>query len=298
VKKLLIAAVSVIAVLLWRHQRSELKILQIRNERLAASAQVLIDRAQSAQSARHSLEEKLAGLRTELRALPANSESAGENSATRLPNPDPVHKGGWPAGADFIYLPKQYLTNAGYQLLNGGHLTDEAAALLGMSPADREAADKTFGDLLDQFHRLEIQRMQPVGPPTGWPVGSAGSTAPGAISFDSALVYHVPDLSADISTAQATFQAALQQNLGASRADIISSAADSYLRQNLSDLGAGDRLVGFLWQAESDGTKSLWYGVADDRNGEGSFERVGQNLDLNSPIAYYAQLFGVKLPGQ
>jgi hypothetical protein len=59
-------------------------------------------------------------------------------------------------------------------------LTDEAAALLGMSPAERESTDSAFGDLLGQFRRVEIQRMESVAPPVGWLAGAAGSTrAPG-----------------------------------------------------------------------------------------------------------------------
>ena len=52
--------------------------------------------------------------------------------------------------------------------LSGGQLTDEAAALLGMSPAERESADNAFGELLNQFRRAEIQRMEPIAPPAGW----------------------------------------------------------------------------------------------------------------------------------
>jgi hypothetical protein len=194
-------------------------------------------------------------------------------------------------------LPKQYLTNAGYQLLNAGQLTDEAAALLGMSPTERESADNAVGDLLDQFRRLEIQRMEPVAPPAGWGVG--GSKSMGALGspFDSALTYRIPDLSEDLSAAQTDFAGRLQQILGPSRADLVAGAAESYVRQNLDDLGTGERIVGFVWQPEADGTHSLWYAAADARHGEGAFQRVGTDLDPNSQTAYYARLFGVQLPG-
>jgi hypothetical protein len=194
-------------------------------------------------------------------------------------------------------LPKQYLTNVSYQLLKGDHLTDEAAALLGMSVAERESTDKSFADLTDQFHRTEIQRMQQVDPPAGW-VTVGDASPPGFLKFASALTYHIPDLTDEMNSTQTSFMDQLQQNLGASRAQIIASAADSYLRQNMSDLGAGERTVGFAWSPENDGTQSLWYAVADARNGEGAFQRVDANLDPNSQIAYYARLFGVKLPEQ
>jgi hypothetical protein len=177
-------------------------------------------------------------------------------------------------------------------------LTDEAAALLGMSPAERESTDRAMGALLDQFRDAEIQRMELVAPPAEWPVGATPVTGAPGMRFDSALTYHLPDLSGDISTAQTAFLGQLQQDLGASRADLVASTAASYLRQNLDDLGAGDRTIGFLWQAESDGACSLWYGAADARKGQGAFQRVGDDLDPNSQVAYYARLFGIKLPGQ
>jgi hypothetical protein len=300
-KLLVIAMVSVVTFLVWRRQRPVLEGVLIQDERLVAVAAELQERAQRADSARQSAEQQLTNLRGELDShAAAAANQVSRNPGPQIvppPEPDPAHQGGWPSGAGFFYLPKQYLTNASYQLLNGGQLTDEAAALLGMSPAERESTDNAFGELLNQFRRVEIQRMEPVAPPAAWSLGAPGSPRAPGMSFDSALTYHIPDLSKDISAAQTTFLGQLQQDLGASRADIVASAADAYTRQNLDDLGAGDRTVGFVWMPESDGTHSLWYAAADARKGEGAFQRVGEDLDPNSQIAYYAQLFGIKLPG-
>jgi hypothetical protein len=300
-KLLIIAVVSAVTFLVWRHQRPVLEGLRVQNERLAAVAAELTERARRAESARQSAEQQLTSLRAELNSRLATApdqtnQNPGPPTAPS-PEPDPAHQGGWPSGAGFFYLPKQYLTNASYQLLSGGQLTDEAAALLGMSPPERESTDNAFGELLNQFRRVEIQRMEPVAPPAGWSVGASSSAGAPGLPFDSALTYHIPDLSKDISAAQTAFLGQLQQDLGASRAGIVASAADSYLRQNLDDLGAGDRIVGFVWQPESDGTHSLWYAAADARKGEGAFQRVGEDLDPNSQTAYYAQLFGIRLPG-
>jgi hypothetical protein len=298
---LLIALVSAITFLVWRHQRPVLEGVRIQNERLAAVAAELKERAQRAEAAQESAEQQLTGLRGELNSRKvAASEQMNQNPAlqtARPPEPDPTHQGGWPADAGFFYLPKHCLTNAAYQLLSGGRLTDEAAALLGMTPAERESTDNAFNELLSQFRRVEIQRMEPVTAPANWSIGASGSTGAPGMPFDSALTYHIPDLTKDISAAQTAFLGQLQQCLGASRADIVASAADSYLRQNMDNLGAGDRIVGFVWQPESDGTHSLWYAAADARKGEGAFQRVGEDLDPNSQTAYYAQLFGIRLPG-
>ena len=182
-------------------------------------------------------------------------------------DPDPLHQGGWPQKAAFFYLPKQYLTNVSYRLLQGGRLTDEAAALFGMSAADRDSTDKAFDELVDQFHRAQIQRMEQVPPPSGWMIG-ADSSAPHALNFDSALTYRIPDLTDDINSARTTFSDQLQQTLGPCRAQIIASAADSFFSQNMDDLQAPQHTIGFAWASESDGTHSLWYAVADARHGK------------------------------
>jgi hypothetical protein len=284
----------------WHRQRPLLEALRVQNERLVAVAATLKDRAQRAESARQSAELQLASLRVELKsraATPSDQVNLDPSPQTTPPLvPDPARQGGWPSAAAFFYLPKQYLTNASYQLLSGGQLTDEAAALLGMSPVERESADNAFAELLGQFRRLEIQRMEPVAPPAGWLAAASGSPHAPGLSFDSALTYLIPDLSKDISASQTAFLDQLQQALGVSRANIVASAADASLRQNMDDLGAGDRIVGFVWMPESDGTHSLWYAAADARKGEGAFQRVGEDLDPNSQTAYYAQLFGIKLP--
>lgn len=299
-KLFLIALVAALTLIVWRRQRPALVSARLQNERLASVAAELKDHAQRADSLRQSAEQQLGNLRDELkshRTLEADMLNRNPAQPPPPPAPDPAHQGGWPIGESFVYLPKQYLTNAAYQLLRGGQLTDEAAALLGLSHAEREATDKTFGDLLDQFRRLELQRMESIAPPAGWPIGPGDSNGSPGMHFDSVLTYHIPDLSGDISAAQTAFSSQLQQTLGTSRTEIVASAADSFLRQNMDDLGSGDRIVGFVWQAEPDGTHSLWYATADARNGDGSFQRVDEDLDPNSQTAYYARLFGVKLPG-
>jgi hypothetical protein len=298
----ILIAVIAATVFVWNSQRPHLAVIRAQNERLADVASELKQRAERADAAKQAAEARLAKLRDDLKARREVVAEFKRQDQGRQPppppDPDPTRSGGWPTDAAFFYLPKQYLTNASYQLLNGGRLTDEAAALLGMSPAERESTDKAFTDLLDQFRRLEIQRMEPIAAPAGWMVGAGQQPgAPSAMSFDSSLTYRIPDLSQDIGTAQKAFVDQLQQGLGASRADIVSSAANSFLRQNLDDLGTGDRIVGFVWQPESDGSHSLWYANADALRGEGAFQRVDESLDPNSQTAYYARLFGVKLPG-
>jgi DNA-directed RNA polymerase specialized sigma24 family protein len=116
--------------------------------------------------------------------------------------------------------------------------------------------------------------------------------------FDSGVAYRIPNLTAEVEAIRQTFSQQLNQTLGSSRAQLLEQAADSHIRQNLDDLGAGERTIGFIWQIENDGTRSVIYGIADAQHGGSSFQRIPDNLDPNSQIAYYARTFGVELPGQ
>ncbi len=298
-KKLVIAvAIAVIGVLVWKHQATGLRSVDVQNSRLAAAVAELEARAAAAKSKSDAAEQRLAAIRSESLRTPIAKTGGDPREIADThapPDPDPSRNGGWPAGASFMYLPKQYLTNASFRLFEGGRLTDEAAALYGMSPGERDATEKAFDYLVEEFHKIEISKMAAVDPPAGWgPL--ANSDTPSAMHFDSALTYQIPDLTQDINAARAGFADQLQQALGQSRAQMLSSAASSYLADNLNDLGSGDRIVGFMWEPESDGTHSLWYAQAGGGAGQGSFQLVQPDLDPNSQIAYYARLFGVPLP--
>jgi hypothetical protein len=292
---LIITIIAAISIPLWNGQSTRLHAVQLQNQRLAAAVAELDDRAARAKANRTSAEKTLAELRSELgrrnSAMASASPQMDNNAAP--PEPDPSRHGGWPQSAEFFYLPKEYLTNVSYKLFDGGQLTDEGAYLFGMSLSERQATDKLFDDLVGQFHSTEISRMAQVDPPEGW-VAPPGA---GSVNhFDSDLIYNIPDLTGDIDAARTGFLNQLQQTVGGSRADLIVSAASSYLVDNLNDLGTGNRRVGFLWQPEPDGGHSLWFAAAGTGYGAGSFQLVTPDLDPNSQIAYYARLFGVQLP--
>ena len=300
-KLVIIVSILGLGVAVWSRQRPQMQRIEVQNRRLAAAAEELRARAERAETARQSAEQRLADLRREWESQPVPAAAAPGADSSPQPRqslqPDPAHQGGWPPDEAFFYLLKQYLTNANYRLLDGERLTDEAAAIFGMSAAERDAVDQAFGELADQFHRVEIQHMQLAPPPVNWanPTDPAASRA---MSFDSVLTYRITDLSDDLDAARKAFGDQLEQALGTARAQFITPAAESYLRQDLDDLGAGDRVVGFVWERDSDGSYSLWYGRADARHGTGFFERVPNDVDPHSQTAYYARLFGVGLPGQ
>lgn len=285
-----IIAVLAVATALWFYLHSRCQSLQAEQAALKQTLDELRARTDQATSARRAAEDRLTNLRPQ---VAANRSAALQSTASELAQasdneqPDPAHQGGWPAGADFFYLPKDYLTSVSYPLLQDGQVTDEAAVLLGLAPAERSSVNQAVTNLLGQFRQVETQRLQKVAPPADW-------TGTGS---DSNVTYRIPSLSNEILTLRQSFAQQLRTILGDTRLDLFQQAADSFLREQLDDRGATERTVGFLWKPESDGSHSLWYGVKDAGQA-GTLERVPDQVDPGSPIAYYANLFGVKLPNQ
>jgi hypothetical protein len=206
--------------------------------------------------------------------------------ANDLIPPDPAKQGGWPFGAGYFYLPKQFLTNVSYRALADDQITDEATALLGMSAAEREAVNQLFSNRISEFRRAEIERMQRIDPPAEWRTND----------LDWSLVYHIPSLAPELEMARRTFSQRLNETLGATRVQLLEESSGMHFQNDYDALGARQRIVGFFSKSESDGSHSLWYAMWDSRPGFRALKRVSSdNADLQ--VAYYAKLFGVKLPG-
>jgi hypothetical protein len=211
----------------------------------------------------------------------------------KLVSPDPNRNGGWVISQGFFYMPKTNLAAVKYRPIEGNSLTDEAAALFGLAPAERHAVNRAISSLFEGYRKTEGAAMKPVEIPAGW-VGQAESSA---IHFDSGVAMQIPDLSDKLKDLRADFSQHIDRTLrDPARAQSLEEALDRHFDQQFDDLGRGQRTIAFMWQPEKDGTKSLWYGIASARDGEGSFSRVPANLDPSSQMAYYASLLGVQLP--
>ncbi|MDB6131645.1 MAG: hypothetical protein JWM04_2752 [Verrucomicrobiales bacterium] len=279
--------------IVWRQQHAESKVMAAANARLVKLADQLEKSKVEPVAEFETNHQKLLDLRKQLEVQESNlardRQSRTQPVTNSFPLPEPERMGGWPKGFEFIYFPKSFLTNVSYALLAGDKLTPEAIALLGLSETEKQSVNRSFADLLGRYRQLEAQQMRPVDPPSTWGNGQ----------FDTALTYRIPDLTSNLEAGRREFSASLQQSLGDARAQLVEEAAQNHIRKYTDDLGGGERVVGFLWQPESDGTHSLWYGISNTKKNQGgSFQRVPDHVDANSQMAYYARLLGVKLPGQ
>lgn len=295
-KLLLILFVVCLTSLIWTRQHARRHSIIIENERLAARMDALAARAREADAARENATRLSDAARAQLATRQAALAEAAPvtNRPAFVPPaaPDPAHQGGWPTTGTYLYIPKQYLTNTHYKLLEAGRLTDDAATLLGMSAAERSAVDQLYSGLLSQFRQLEINNMRRIPLPESWEGATFGA------KLESSVACQISGLAAEMDAARQAMYQQLQQTLGSSRAQLLDQDTDAYLREHMDTLGADERTIAFMTATESDGSHAIWYGIADPRHGGGSFQRVGPDLAPDSQIAYYANLLGVQLPGQ
>ncbi len=266
---------------LWSWRHAALVAMQGTNARLGQEIATLKARQAELDDARRLREVKLATETSHQLVEKRRSAASAATTPIAVAPADPNRHGGWPAGGSFVYLPKELLTKVGYRVTQGERLTDEASRLFGLSSGETEQVNAALSHLLESFRDVERQRMQPIDPPENW----------NTFKHDSAVAVKIPALTADLDALRQDFQTGLTATLGDTRGQLLGDALGNTFDARFESLGKDERVVGFMWQPESDGSRSLWFG-----RGDGSFARVMENPDPDSPLVYYANLLGVQLP--
>lgn len=295
-KKIVIILLSTaVAALFWAQQSRERQRLELENQWLSMLTNDLSRRITISENHLSKHLDRPSRLKQEIARL---QRAFNEAQAQRVlepsipePLPDPERLGGWPEETDYLYFSKLHLSNVDYKLLAGDRLTEEAALLMGMSSEEQESVNSALSDLLGRFGQLEIESMEQIELPASWGANDL-------VEVEFSLSYRIPDLQDAMQEERKLFSQQIEQILGPSRAVLLREASDSYLRQNVDDLGNGERTVGFFWEPNDNGEHSIWYGISGERYGQGTFNRISEDFNPDSQMAYYARLFGVTLPGQ
>lgn len=288
-KKLFIAGtIACVALLVVNMQHRRRVLIEKQNTQLASMAATLKRRSEENSRRQAAAEGRLHSLESGLPIRETSQTEACRNEIERaipIP-PDPSRQGGWPKDADYFYLPKAFLQQASFQVMNEQRLTEETAKLYNLSETERIEVDRAIGDLFAQLQSAESERMELVDLPDEWCHGQ----------FASGIAYHIPAFSDDVTAWRWELQQRLEATLGGERSSLLGQEIDGYLRDEWNDLGEGERTIGFVWHPEANGSQSIWYAIKDQRHGAGTFRRYLPGFDTNSSFAHYAELFGVELP--
>ena len=264
--------------------RASLANVRRANEKILSQVRVL--RAQSAE-----LEERRSGLQRQLnasqdrrRALQEGPVATPALESGEIAPPDPARRGGWPANAQYFYLPKKDLASVGYRLFEGNRLTDDASILFGMTAAERQAVDAAYDDMWRKFREMEIKGMEPVEKPKKWTHGEEG------------ISYRIPSLEKEALDLRSSFESSLQQTLGITRAQYLLEVSREHISTKLDDLGGDARIISFFQLHQPNGDTQMMYASLNERIGTGSARVIQEPLEEDSQAAYYARLFGIDVP--
>jgi hypothetical protein len=287
-KLLIVGTIACVGLLVFNGQQRRRVLIEKQNTQLASMAATLKKRSEENARRQAAAEARLHSLETELPIQETSQTDTSRNEIARdvpVP-PDPSHQGGWPKEVDYFYLPKAFLQQASFQVMNEQRLTEETAKLYNLSEPERVEVDRAIGDLFAQLRSAESERMELVDLPDEWCHGQ----------FASGIAYHIPAFSEDVVAWRRELQRRLEATLGEERSSLLGQEIDEYLRAEWNDLGEGERTVGFVWHPEANGSQSIWYAIKDQRHGAGTFRRHLPGGDTDSSFAHYAELFGVELP--
>ena len=72
--------------------------------------------------------------------------------------PDPTREGFWPNARPYFFLAKKHIPAVNYEAFSwSGGVTQEAAALFGMTKEERREIDSAIQTMFGQFHRRELE---------------------------------------------------------------------------------------------------------------------------------------------
>jgi len=279
---LILAVLAATGAVVLKQTRS-LAAVRIENHQLNRQRELLRTHLADLEKRQSSLEERTKAARQEVSQLSEQAPGGNLPSEDPIVAPDPLRQGGWPQAVSYFYLPKRDLKSVGYSVFEKDRLSDEAAALFGMSAAERESVDAAYNRLWQDFRALEIQSLEPVPQPDQWK------------NMIESTSYRIPALDHEANELRNGFETVVNQALGPTRTVYLMEAVNGFLASKLDDLGQHARVISFGYWRQPSGQMSPMYGVIDETEGTAD-ARGFKELDLDWPITYYARLFGVNVP--
>jgi RNA polymerase sigma factor (sigma-70 family) len=190
------------------NQTRSLAVIRIENHQLNNQRERLRTHLADLERRRGELEEHTRAARQEISRWSEQAPSVSRQNPDPIVAPDPLRQGGWPQGTSYFYLPKRDLKSVGYMVFDRDRLSDEAAALFGMSAAEREAVDAAYNRLWQDFRALEIQSLEPVPPPDRWK------------TMVESISYRIQALDREAGELRTEYETAVNQILGPTRTPI------------------------------------------------------------------------------
>lgn len=149
------------------YQRGALAKTRGETETLAKESGILERKIEEQRASLQDMEERGA---EQKRSLAGAAEKLSQARAAYVPvspqMPDPANEGHWPKERPYFYLAKKHIPAVNYEAFNQvGGVSDEAAALYGMTKEERGEIDAGIQTMFVQFHERELDGALPTNTP-------------------------------------------------------------------------------------------------------------------------------------
>ncbi|MGA2750937.1 MAG: hypothetical protein ABSG59_19375 [Verrucomicrobiota bacterium] len=218
---------------------AQLNLLRARGEMDAARARLadLRDRIAAGQAELNQARQRksaqiLARDRASASAAKAERELAKIDPESRWALP-PAALPEWNRDSPYVWLPKELAAHLRMPIFKrNGQLRDDAAAILGVDEQSRRALDSQVGQLLSNYHALEVSNAVRLdAPPAGM-----NSDGPAVTVQLNAM----PDVGAEC---ERQFTNVLQQTLGQQRAALVNQSAQDWLGDQFHHFGTAPETI-------------------------------------------------------
>jgi hypothetical protein len=156
------------------------------------------------------LDQRLRERRDKVAAAQSDLVQASAHARELTETTDASSEGAWPSGRDYFYLPKQFLGALGYSVFhNDGGLSEEAARLFGLTPAEKVALADSWRQLRLRLEQIQLDHAEPLDP-----------SRPDS-NDHLEVAFHLPALTNDVSQIRQQYQQDMEKQLGPTRSQLL-----------------------------------------------------------------------------
>ncbi len=241
----LAATILLSSALVWLFEYSSHAHLKTRllslSHALESSRAELTDLQSRVERARAAVSNEHLALTASRRHLEAAAREAG---VEQILHANRAEEGAWPSGRPYFYLPKKHVESMGYDTLDDkGYLSAEAAALLGMSTAEKTAVNSQLQGFRESIQRLQLTHVE-------W----LSSTDPEPDPNHRQIACRIPGMEKEFAELRSGLEASLQTCLGSERSRLFLQHTKGELETICGQYGSQPFTATLSADREADGT--------------------------------------------
>lgn len=247
---------------LWWHQSHQHQRARAASVQLAGEIAGVESALESIRRELDNSTQLLEARRSELQTLRLELTAGNDANPVTPAAADPGEEGTWPVNRPYFYLPKNLLTNVGYNAVTLDHrITPIAATLFGLTPAETVRVNDTLRSFRLGIEQLQLERASPVHPPL-----KPNSEDHREVS------YRLPSLTSEVQSLRNELDEQMASILGHERSGYLQARIGKELFRTINPIGHADVVITFSADRDPEGYVRHRLRFADP-------ERIGNHVE-------------------